>query len=87
MKHLKSHATGMINTAKNKFALARTKLVAVGTGIASAASSGMAMAQSSLGSSAVTEVTGVKADVLAVLGVLVGVVFLLVAWAYLKKAK
>lgn len=50
--------------------------------------SAMALAQDAgLGADALAEVTSIKTDVSAILKVLVGVVFLLVAWMYLKKAK
>jgi len=56
--------------------------------VGSALFSGMAMAQSAgLGADALTEVSAIKSDVSAILKVLVGVVFLLVAWMYLKRAK
>ena len=46
-----------------------------------------ALAQSALGTAAAAQVANVEDDVNGVLVVLVVVVFLLVAWAYLKRAK
>ena len=57
------------------------------TAVGGVMASGMAMAQDGLGALALAEVQNVKSDVSAILAVLVGVVFLLVAWAYFKKAK
>lgn len=60
---------------------------AVATGFAAVAAAPMALAQDSLGAAALAEVSSVKGDVSAILMVLVGVVFLLVAWAYFKRAR
>jgi hypothetical protein len=57
-----------------------------------AAVTGLALATNSepsyaLGAAALAAVSGIEADVAAILAVLVLVVFALVAWAYLKKAR
>lgn len=60
--------------------------VAAGTALVGAGI-GTAMAQSTLGTAAAAAVSDVQSDVNGVLAVLVVVVFVLVAWAYLKRAK
>ncbi len=77
----------------NAFSAAKRGTIALGKKVAAGSAIvvsgiGAAMAQSAtLGTQAVTEVTGVKSDINGILVVLVGVVFLLVAWSYLKRAK
>lgn len=51
------------------------------------AMSGPAEAQDGLGAAALAVVSGIESDVQSILMVLVGVVFLLVLFAYLKRAK
>lgn len=65
----------------------RARIAAAGTAIAGFAASGIASAQNDLGAAALTEVSGIRADVGAILAVLVLVVFALVAWAYFKKVR
>lgn len=65
----------------------RARIAATGTAIAGFVTSGIASAQNDLGAAALTEVSGIRADVGAILGVLVLVVFALVAWAYFKKVR
>lgn len=69
------------DTAKNIGGKVAAGTALIGAGISTA------MAQSALGTAAASAVGDVDADVTSVLTVLVGVVFLLVAWAYLKRAK
>ncbi|MEN5206693.1 hypothetical protein ABE493_01030 [Stenotrophomonas terrae] len=57
------------------------------TAIGSTLFTGLAFAQDGLGAEALTEVSGIRADVSAILKVLIGIVFLLVAFMYLKRAK
>lgn len=71
------------NAARTAWARATAGATAAGATLAT----GMAMAQDGLGASALTEVSGIRADVAAILAVLVGVVFLLVAWSYFKRTK
>jgi len=73
----------MKNAARNAWARTTAGVTAVGATLAT----GMAMAQDSLGANALSEVSGIRADVAAILAVLVGVVFLLVAWSYFKRTK
>jgi len=47
----------------------------------------IAMAQDGIGAQALAEVSGLRGDVVAIIGVLVTVVFALVAWAYFKKTR
>jgi len=54
---------------------------------ASLAAAGSAFAQDDLGATALSAVSGLKGSVNSILMVLVAVVFLLVLFAYLKKAK
>lgn len=62
------------------------KKIAGGAALIGAGISG-AMAQSALGTAAAAAVDDVQTDVNGVLIVLVVVVFVLVAWSYLKRAK
>jgi len=57
------------------------------TAVGATLATGMAFAQDSLGAAALAEVGGIRTDVSAILKVLVGIVFLLVAFMYLKRAK
>lgn len=64
------------------------RLGQVGAAIAGVAASTAALASpGGLGAAALSEVSGIRADVSSILMVLVGVVFLLVAWSYFKRAK
>lgn len=66
------------------------RLGQVGAAIAGVAASTAALASAGgggLGAAALAEVSGIRADVSSILMVLVGVVFLIVAWSYFKRAK
>lgn len=77
MRYVKKAHQGISNIGKK---------IAAGTALAGAGI-GTAMAQSALGTAAAAAVDDVGTDVNGVLVVLVLVVFALVAWAYLKRAK
>jgi len=72
---------------RSAFGAGRARVAAAGTAVAGLAASGIASAQDGLGAAALAEVSGIRGDVVAVLSALVVVVFALVAWAYLKKAR
>jgi hypothetical protein len=63
------------------------KVAAPLAGLGSMLAAGVASAQSTLGSAAYSAVSGLQTDVNAVLIILVAVVFLIVAFSYLKKAR
>ncbi len=71
------------NTARNAWA----KTTAGATAAGAMVMSGSAFAQDGLGAAALAEVSNIRTDVAAILAVLVGVVFLLVAWSYFKRTK
>ncbi|WP_182267808.1 hypothetical protein [Stenotrophomonas maltophilia] len=67
---------------------ARSVIAKGATAVGGLAMSAAAFAQDSgLGAAASAEVGGIKTDVTGVLKVLIGVVFLIVAYSYLKRAK
>lgn len=72
---------------RSAFGAGRARIAATGTAIAGFVTSGIASAQNDLGAAALTEVSGIRADVGAILAVLVLVVFALVAWGYFKKVR
>lgn len=77
-----------VNAGISKIAGAvRTRLSVGVAGIAGMAASGMASAQDGLGAKALAQVSGINADVSAILAVLVIVVFGLVAWSYFKRVR
>ncbi|QIO88189.1 hypothetical protein G9274_001874 [Stenotrophomonas rhizophila] len=83
---MKSNIVSFASRARAVFNVGRNRVAALGTALTGMALSGAASAQG-LGADALAEVSGVRADVAAILAVLVGVVFLLVAWSYFKRAK
>lgn len=83
MQSMKSVAQKCRNTARNAWA----KTTAGATAAGAMAMSGSAFAQDGLGAAALAEVSNIRTDVAAILAVLVGVVFLLVAWSYFKRTK
>ncbi|WP_313242394.1 hypothetical protein [Stenotrophomonas sp.] len=73
--------------SRNVASALRGRLSVATAGVAGIAASGMASAQDGLGAKALAQVSGISADVAAILGTLVIVVFGLVAWGYFKRVK
>lgn len=78
------------NNTRNVFGGLRRRAGQALAAVAGMGAAGLALASTGgggLGAAAMAEVAGIRADVSSILMVLVGVVFLLVAWSYFKRAK
>lgn len=90
MNRIKAFAASAVARVKRSALSAKNfALGAVGAASAAgmAAMSSPAMASPTLGAEALSKITGLESQVQAILMILVGVVFLFVLFAYIKRAK